>query len=198
MLADEGFDIWLANVRGNRYSRNHVVLSPDGVRENRREFWDFTFHEMGVYDLSATIDYVLTTTKTEKIHYIGYSQGAAQFLILGAERPAYNDKIIVANLFAPTVILNPTTNLAFNVAKPFISSIVDLLNVIGAYELPTNNLMGLLGQYFCTNFINNKLVCENILQVIGKPTNEMNDVCVNMINRLSNYVSIDSIYFHRQ
>lgn len=32
LLADNGFDVWIANTRGTKYSRGHVSLTPaDGV-----------------------------------------------------------------------------------------------------------------------------------------------------------------------
>lgn len=36
ILADNGFDVWLGNVRGNRYSRRNRRLKPCD-----REFWDW-------------------------------------------------------------------------------------------------------------------------------------------------------------
>jgi len=46
-LANEGFDIWLANPRGSRYGDVHDVYD-----YNSKEFWDFTPHEMGKYDIT--------------------------------------------------------------------------------------------------------------------------------------------------
>lgn len=67
---NRGFDIWLANVRGNTFSRNHTTLDPDGA-----EFWKFSWHEIGIHDLPAIIDYILAQTKQDKLYYIGHSQG---------------------------------------------------------------------------------------------------------------------------
>ena len=36
ILADRGFDVWLGNIRGNRYSQKHVKLDPSD-----EEFWDW-------------------------------------------------------------------------------------------------------------------------------------------------------------
>ena len=60
--------MWLSNNRGTRFCQSHVNYT---TRE--REFWDFSWEEMGVYDTPAVIDYVLNKTKLEKINYIGHS-----------------------------------------------------------------------------------------------------------------------------
>jgi hypothetical protein len=38
-LADSGFDVWMNNSRGNRFSRNHRYLDPDV----NMGFWNFSF-----------------------------------------------------------------------------------------------------------------------------------------------------------
>ena len=47
-FANRGFDVWLGNMRGNYYSREHHRLSA-----NDKEFWEFSFDEMARYDLTA-------------------------------------------------------------------------------------------------------------------------------------------------
>lgn len=45
-LADLGFDVWLNNSRGNRYSRQHTYLDPD----TDKQFWDYGLDEFAKYD----------------------------------------------------------------------------------------------------------------------------------------------------
>ena len=43
-----GYDVWLGNQRGTKYSMNHSVLS-----NKSKEYWAFSFTEMGKYDAPA-------------------------------------------------------------------------------------------------------------------------------------------------
>lgn len=98
VLADAGYDVWLPNSRGNFYSRKHVVLDPNDPSSG---FWNFSWYEMGIYDLPATIDYVLSQTENQKSYYIGHSEGVTTVIVLLSEKPQYNDKIYAASLLGP-------------------------------------------------------------------------------------------------
>lgn len=55
--ANQGFDVWLGNMRGNDYSLEHESLS-----YKDKAFWDFSYHEMAVHDLPAAFQYIYDTT----------------------------------------------------------------------------------------------------------------------------------------
>ncbi|XP_055317675.1 lipase 1-like [Sitodiplosis mosellana] len=98
VFADAGYDVFLANARGNAYSRNHTTKNADDPSSG---FWKFSWYEIGKYDHPALIDYVLKLTNRSKAYFIGHSQGGASLAILLTERPEYNEKIHVASLLAP-------------------------------------------------------------------------------------------------
>jgi len=73
MLVDLGYDVWLGNNRGNKYSYKHISRSP---KEDK--FWDFCLDDLACFDLPAMIYYVLAETGSESLSYVGFSQGTAQ------------------------------------------------------------------------------------------------------------------------
>lgn len=84
MLANQGYDVWLGNSRGNKHSRKHIRLNPD----KDAEFWQFTFQDMADFDLPAAFRYIYNIVK-QKINYIGHSQGTIQMHIaLAKQAPA--------------------------------------------------------------------------------------------------------------
>jgi len=68
-LHDKNYDVWLANLRGSAYGRNHTRLNVSNV-----DFWNFSFHEQGLYDLPAIIDHVRSKSPFHQVLLIGHSQ----------------------------------------------------------------------------------------------------------------------------
>lgn len=101
LLYERGYDVWMGNVRGNSYGRRHKIHNTD-----QEEFWDFSFHEMGIYDVPNTIDYILNQTDFPRLHYVGHSQGTMVFWVMGSERPEYMAKIISMQALAPIAYFN--------------------------------------------------------------------------------------------
>ncbi|XP_046452950.1 lipase 3-like isoform X1 [Daphnia pulex] len=88
-LADLGYDVWMGNTRGNIYSRNHVELDPD----QDPEFWQYSWDEIGYYDIPACINYVLAVTGWDKLVYAGHSLGTGLFFIAMIQHPELNSKV---------------------------------------------------------------------------------------------------------
>jgi len=51
ILAKAGYDVWLGNSRGNKYSQQHTNYKVMNKKHNI--FWQFTWQEMGEYDAPA-------------------------------------------------------------------------------------------------------------------------------------------------
>jgi pimeloyl-ACP methyl ester carboxylesterase len=73
VVARLGYDVWLGNTRGNKYSREHIKLTTYDAA-----FWDFDFQTMGEGDIPGIISYIRSYHGDVKIAYIGHSQGTSQ------------------------------------------------------------------------------------------------------------------------
>ncbi|XP_047944686.1 triacylglycerol lipase 2-like [Salvia hispanica] len=69
ILADNGFDVWLANVRGTTHSSSHTSLS-----SNDPKYWEWSWDELAAYDLPTMVEHVYRQTG-QKMHYVGHSLG---------------------------------------------------------------------------------------------------------------------------
>lgn len=75
VLCDLGYEVWLGNNRGNKYSAKNL-----NCNINDKRFWDFSIDEFALFDIPNSIEYVLEATGVEKLTYIGFSQGSTQGL----------------------------------------------------------------------------------------------------------------------
>lgn len=98
VLASKGYDVWLGNNRGNKYSKKSTKFSPTSSG-----FWNFSMDEFAFHDIPDTIDYVLNTTSQPSLSYVGFSQGTAQAFATLSIHPGLNDKVNLFVALAPAM-----------------------------------------------------------------------------------------------
>ncbi|KAL1970977.1 hypothetical protein VTN77DRAFT_2811 [Rasamsonia byssochlamydoides] len=100
-LVERGYDVWLGNNRGNKYSKKSTRCSPATT-----EFWNFSIDEFAFHDIPNSIEYILGVTKQPSLSYIGFSQGTAQAFATLSIHPVLNQKVDVFVALAPA--MSPT------------------------------------------------------------------------------------------
>ncbi|CAN7995314.1 unnamed protein product, partial [Ixodes hexagonus] len=164
VLADNRYDVWLGNTRGNTYGKRHKRYNPKSAR-----FWNFSFHEHAVYDAPAQIDYILKATNRESLLYIGLSQGTLMFFTMMSEKPEYNDKAWTFSQFQIKHLKNsrasvkafaglaPFNKLAHMVVPPlemfapFAESFLRFIDSSGRHEvLPQGSPFMPIARQFCS------------------------------------------------
>ncbi|KAJ7188585.1 Alpha/Beta hydrolase protein [Mycena filopes] len=98
VLVEQGFDVWLGNNRGNKYSKKSIHHGP-----NSSKFWDFSIDDFAWHDIPDSIHYILDCTKAKTVSYIGFSQGTAQAFAALSIHPQLNEKVNVFIALAPAM-----------------------------------------------------------------------------------------------
>lgn len=175
LLANKGYDVWIGNNRGNKYSVNHKNLSIES-----KQFWDFSLHEMGTIDLPTKINFILLKNLNKKVTYVGHSQGGAQVYALCSLRPDYcQEKITGIVALAPAVFVDKSSSyglktlISFNVDK--IMSFFNIYYIL----LPQSESKGL--SKFCKVFPN---ICKASLKLVSEKEASFNNELL-----LSEYLS---------
>ncbi|CAO2814213.1 unnamed protein product [Amaranthus hypochondriacus] len=153
ILADNGFDVWISNSRGTKYSLNHVTLI-----SNDSAYWDWSWDELMTYDLPAIIQYIYDHTGEQKLHYVGHSQGTLIALTAFSQQKLLN-MVRSAALLCPIAYLSRMTSpLAKNAAENFVTEFMywsGLHEFVPRGEAVMNLLKGICKKQGidCTDFL---------------------------------------------
>ena len=99
-LVDNGYDVFMINARGTRYSNTNTK---DGEWTDA-ERWNFSAFEFAKYDQLVFIDKVLEVSGKDKVTWLGYSLGTStMFYGLGINTPYLESKVNRFVALAPCI-----------------------------------------------------------------------------------------------
>ncbi|XP_034831227.1 lipase 1-like [Maniola hyperantus] len=166
ILAEEGYDVWLGNARGNYFSRRHRRLNPDAVLSNA--FWEFSWDDIGNKDLPAMIDFILQHTRKSALHYVGFSQGTTVFFVMGSLRPEYNRKIISMHAMAPVAYMGHNSSPLLRALAPFARRIEEMAARLSIAEfLPKRPIYTEIGKEVCIDGAETQQLCTDVIFFIA-------------------------------
>ncbi|CAA7404713.1 unnamed protein product [Spirodela intermedia] len=140
VLADAGYDVWIANTRGTRWSRRHSTLDPSSPA-----YWRWSWDELAMYELPATVGFVYQKTG-KKVDYVGHSMGALMALASLSEGKLV-DKLRSAALLSPIAYLSQMKAPLWIVgARAFLGEMIASLGIseFDITGLPVTNFLKLL------------------------------------------------------
>ncbi|XP_073126280.1 triacylglycerol lipase 1 [Henckelia pumila] len=173
ILANRGFDVWVGNVRGTRWSHGHVSLS-----EKDKKFWDWSWQELARYDLGEMIQYVYSITNS-KVFVVGHSQGTI-ISLTAFTQPDIVKMVEAAALLCPISYLE-------HITAPFVLRLVkmhldELILDMGIHEL---NFKSDLGTRIMDMMCDGHLDCDDMLtSITGK------NCCFNS-SRIDSYLEFE-------
>ncbi|TFY82020.1 hypothetical protein EWM64_g1984 [Hericium alpestre] len=98
VLVEQGFDVWLGNNRGNKYSKKSMYHD-----SNSTKFWNYSLDDFAWHDIPDSIEYILQITGAPSLSYVGFSQGTAQAFAALSIHPQLNQKVNVFIGLAPAM-----------------------------------------------------------------------------------------------
>ncbi|KAM9986939.1 hypothetical protein ACTFIY_011374 [Dictyostelium cf. discoideum] len=145
ILADEGYDVWISNVRGTRYSNKHLKYNV-----NDDQYWDFSFDEMSEFDLPSMVDYIINVTGNNKVNYIGHSQGTTMGFIGFKEGSELSKKINTFFALAPVARVTHCKSPLFNFLVNLKFGLILKLFGVKSFLMDSPILRGFLIPSFCS------------------------------------------------
>ncbi|OXU21284.1 hypothetical protein TSAR_013378 [Trichomalopsis sarcophagae] len=162
LLSDRGYDVWLGNARGNTYAKMHDILAISDP-----EFWNFSWNELGTYDIPAAITYI-TNISNKTLFYVGHSMGSSSFAVMASEKPEIASNVRAMFALAPVVYDGHIKQPLLKIVAPFWKEFQWIAKVLGIHELLGRNvLFDFIANHVCPIFFIGDFICSNILFFIG-------------------------------
>ena len=160
-LVDNNYDVWLTNTRGNAVCFEHENKDEYDSHDAYSKYWDFSFHEMAIYDLPANVNYIKLITGFNKVNYISHSQGGLIYFILYSINPIFIENNINFFFSLGTVVTTYTSNSLLVKYGSFLK-MSDYLNFLHiknnfVFDMEFYHLIGKFCKYFkstCFLFVN--------------------------------------------
>ena len=106
------------------------------------KYWEFSFTEMGKYDAPAQVDYVRNYTSSEKVTYIGHSQGTSQmFSAMSFNQTYWESRLNLFVALAPVTALWHTQSDLFKYGSQLEPEIATLASDLKVWHI-LGNLAG--------------------------------------------------------
>jgi len=157
ILADQGFDVWLGNNRGNVYSANNIHLNPD-----QPQFWAWSFDEMASIDAPTMIEYVLGVTGQQQLTWIGHSRGTQQMFAALSTNPSIASKLNLFIALAPVAYVGNIQSLLLQALAEL--DAVEIIEIFGINEfLPSGTV---LSKYFPELCMIAPNICDNVMYIM--------------------------------
>ncbi|XP_013143371.1 PREDICTED: lipase 3-like [Papilio polytes] len=171
VLADAGYDVWMANVRGNVYSAEHTSL-----KRNTKSYWNFSWHDIALYDVPAVIDYIMKLKGEDtQITYIGHSMGSTILFAMLTLRPEYNRVLTAGYALAPVAFMSDIKS-PIKALAPLASNVAHMEMLYGSHEfLPKNSMFGKLVTSCSIEYADHKLCRNAVFQICGENEKQYNE-----------------------
>lgn len=182
LLSNLKYDVWLYNARGNKYSKGHKR------NLSQKQYWNFSYEEMGSQDLPTVVDFILAETFYSKLTYIGFSQGTTIFFVMCSLKPDYNAKIHNAFLLAPIATINNIKHPFIDLFTKNINAISKFLDDIGIYDIFSDNqLINLYHAHVCRDKASKKILCE-IENLINFGLKNISNLNTNKLSAITSHI----------
>lgn len=196
VLVEKGYDVWLANSRGNKYSCEHESLDP-----NSKEFWQYSFQQMGAYDVPALLGHIYDEVKM-KMTLVAHSQGTTQIFAALSEDTHLQNYVEKVIAIAPVAYMLDFKDSGLFYEFAASHNLLHVLDATGFHSMfdkafNSNIVTNVVLDAFC---VENQTVCDFFISNITDkdPHNLENDEIVLFLKHFPSRTSIFSMEHYMQ